>query len=175
CDAAARGRKREPGGGLAFVLEHFGEEHLGAGGEAAAGHLLGIAHQFIKVNFRRGDKSANAAAAFDDSFAFERGQSVARGHEADLMNLGEVALGGDGVPRMQMPGVDAFTNGALNSLVSRQAVAVLGWHSLSDSSALLNSRASQADLKLPLGGCSTPPWPLKTNTLSSAPKVDTVL
>src|SRR5713101_2955385 len=86
-DDVAGGGKGEPRGCFVFIVEHFGEEHLGAGGEAAAGHLLGIAHQFIEVNFWCGDKGSDAAAALDD--------------------------------------------GGLNSLVGRQAVAVLRWHSLS--------------------------------------------
>src|SRR5256885_343788 len=77
-DHVAGGGKREARGGFVFVVQHFREEHLGAGGEAAAGHLLGIAHQFIKVNFWGGDKSSDAAAALDDSFAFERGRSEER-------------------------------------------------------------------------------------------------
>src|SRR2546429_4702701 len=127
---AAGGGKRESRGGFVFVVEHFREEHLGAGGEAAAGHLLGIAHQFIKVNFWGGDKSSDAAAALDDSFAFERGQGVAGGHQADLMDLGEVAFGRHGVAGTQVSGIDTLADGALNPLVGRQAVAILDWHSL---------------------------------------------
>src|SRR5260370_40377616 len=121
CDDAGGGGKGKPRSCFVFNFEHFGEEHIGAGGEAAAGHLLGIAHQFIKVNFWGGDKSSDAAAALDDSFAFERGKSVARGHEADLMNFGEVALRGDGITGMQLSGIDALADGGLNSLVGRQA------------------------------------------------------
>src|SRR5229473_3224413 len=83
------------------------------------------------MNFGGGHEGSNAAAALDNTFAFEGSKSVARGHEADLMDFGEVPLGGDGVPGMQMPGIDTLANGALNSLVGRQAVAVLHWHSLS--------------------------------------------
>src|SRR5712692_7518952 len=93
-DDAGGGWKGKPRGSFVFIFEHFGEEHLGAGGEAAAGHLLGIAHQLIKVNFWGGDKSSDAAAALNDSFAFERSKSMACSHEADLMNFGEVALRG---------------------------------------------------------------------------------
>jgi len=86
------------------------------------------------VNFLRGDKSSDAAPTLDNSIAFERGKSMASGHEADLMNFGEVALGGHGVPGIQVSGIDALTDDALNSLVGRQAVAVLRWHSLSRTS-----------------------------------------
>src|SRR6267143_5642886 len=119
------GRKRESRGRFGSIVEHFREEDLGSGGEAAAGHLFGVAHQFIEVNFWCGDKSSDAAAALDDSFAFERGESVARGHEADLMKLGEVALGGHRVTGSQLAGFDALADPALDSLVCGQAIVVL--------------------------------------------------
>ena len=130
-DDLGGGWKREPSGGFIFVVEHFGEEHPGAGSEAAAGHLLGVAHQLIEMNFWGGDKSSDAPASLDDAFAFERGKGVARGHQADLMDFGEVALGGYGVTGTQVSGINALADGALNSLVGGQAVAVLRWHSLS--------------------------------------------
>ena len=136
-DDVAGGWEREPRGGFVFTVEHFGEEHFGAGGKAAAGHLLRITHQFVEVNLWGRDKGSNAAAALNDSFAFQRGQSVTRGHQADLMNFGQVALGGDRVAGMQLSCVDALADGALNSLVGGQAVAVLGRHPLSHSSTLL--------------------------------------
>src|SRR6266568_2194766 len=111
-DDVAGGGKGEPGSGLVFIVEHFGKEHLRACDEAAAGHLLGIAHQFIEVNFWGGDKGSDAASTLDDSFAFEEGKSVARGHEADLMNFGEVALRGNGITGMQLSAIDALAEGA---------------------------------------------------------------
>src|SRR5439155_3037411 len=124
-------RKGEPRGRFVFIVEHFSEEHLGTGHQAAAGHLLGIAHQFIEVNFGGGDKSSDAATALDNSFAFERRKSVTGGHKADLMNFGEVTLGSDGVTRMQLPRIDALADDALNSLVGGLAVAIFRSHSCS--------------------------------------------
>src|SRR5260370_28809174 len=137
----AGGWKGEASSGFVFIVEYFGEEHFRARGEAAASHLLRVAHQFIKVNLGSSDKSSNTAAALDDAFAFEGGESVTRGHEADLVDFGEVAFGSDGVTGMQMPGIDALANGALNSLVGGQAVAVavLQSHSLSRTSPGLRS------------------------------------
>src|SRR6266853_923292 len=129
-DDLCGGGKREASRGFIFVVEHFGEEHPGAGGETATGHLLGVAHQLIEMNFWGGDKSSDAPAPLDDAFAFKGGEGVARGHEADLVDVGEVALGSDGVTGAQITGVNALADGALNSLVGRQAVAVLYWHSL---------------------------------------------
>src|SRR5712692_3591683 len=99
---AARGGEREPGGCLVFILQHFGEEHLGTGGEATVGHLLGIAHQFIKVNFWSSDKRSAAPAALDDSFMFERGEGVGGGYEACVVVFGELGVGGYGVPGRHM-------------------------------------------------------------------------
>src|SRR5438094_532277 len=130
-DDVAGGRKREPRGRFVFIVEHFCEEHLGAGDQAAAGHLLGIAHQFIEVNFWGGDKSSDAAAPLDNSFALERRKSRKGGPEADLMNFGEVTLGSDGVTRMQLPRIDALADDALNSLVGGLAVAIFRSHSFS--------------------------------------------
>src|SRR5258708_393543 len=132
----AGGWKGEASSGFVFIVEYFGEEHFRARGEAAASHLLGVAHQFIKVNFGGSDKSSNTAAALDNAFAFKGGEGVAGGHKADLMNFGEVALGSDGVTGTQITGVNALADGALNSLVGGQAVAVavLQSHSLSRTS-----------------------------------------
>src|SRR6266480_3920828 len=63
--------------------------------------------------------------------ALEGGESVPRGHEADLMKLGEVAFRSDGVTGAQLAGFDALADPALDSLVRGQAVAVLRRHSLS--------------------------------------------
>src|SRR5258708_27709327 len=117
----AGGWKGEASSGFVFIVEYFGEKHFRAGGEAAASHLLRVAHQFIKVNLGGRDKSSDAAAALDHAFAVERGQGVTRGHEADLVDFGEARVGSDGVTGMQMPGIDALANGALNSLVGGQA------------------------------------------------------
>src|SRR5258708_5658279 len=90
------------------------------------------------------DKSSNTAAALDDAFAFEGGESVTRGHEADLVDFSEVAFGSDGVTGTQITGVNALADGALNSLVGGQAVAVavLQSHSLSRTSPGLRDRKS---------------------------------
>src|SRR5260370_25845528 len=86
------------------------------------------------MNFGGGNKGSNATAALDNPLAFEGSESMAGGHEADLMNFGEVGLGSDGVAWMQVPGGDTLANGELNSLVGRQAITVLCWHSLSRTS-----------------------------------------
>ena len=74
------------------------------------------------MNLWRSDERADAAAAFDKAFAFEGSEGVARGHEADVMRLGELALGGDGVAGLKLAGIDAFANDALNALIRRQRV-----------------------------------------------------
>jgi hypothetical protein len=77
------------------------------------------------MNFRGSDECADAAAALDDSFALERGEGVAGGHQADLMKLSEVAFRGDGVTGSQLAGFDALADPALDSLVRGQAIVVL--------------------------------------------------
>ena len=129
-DDAAGGRKGKARGSFGLGVDELGEENFGTGGEAAAGHLLGVAHQFIEMNFGGGDESADAAAALDEAFAFEGSESVASGHQADLMELGEVALGGDGVTGLEVAGVDALADGVLDALIGGQAVAVFRGNSL---------------------------------------------
>src|SRR5215472_17604133 len=74
------------------------------------------------MDFRRGHEGADAAAALDDALALKEGESVARGHEADVMRLGEVALRGNRVAGPQLAGVDALANDALNALIRRQRI-----------------------------------------------------
>ncbi len=121
-DDLGGGREGKAGRGFIFIVEHFGEKHFGAGGEAASGHLLGVAHQLIEVNFGSGDKRPDTAATLDDAFAFERSESVTSGHEADLMNPGKFAFGSDGITGTQLAGIDALEDRGLDALVSGHAV-----------------------------------------------------
>ena len=125
-DHAARRREGKPRRGFGLAIKDLGEKDPGGGGQAAAGHLFRIAHQLIEMDFRSGDECADSAAALDDPFALERGERVASGHQADLVNLREVALGSDGVPRLQLPRINALADRALDPLVRRHTVAVLG-------------------------------------------------
>jgi hypothetical protein len=59
--------------------------------------LLGVAHQLVEVDLGSRHEGPNAAAAFDDTFAFEKGQSMPSGHKADLVKAREVALGSNAV------------------------------------------------------------------------------
>src|SRR5256884_939371 len=88
-DAAIR-PKRKARRGFVFIIHDLGEEHFGAGTKGARGHLLGVAHELVEMNLWRSDERADAAAAFDKAFAFEGSEGVARGHEADVMRLGEL-------------------------------------------------------------------------------------
>ena len=47
------------------------------------------------------------------------------------MNFGEITLGSDGVTGMQLSGIDALADGALNSLVGGLAIAIFRSHSFS--------------------------------------------
>ena len=69
------------------------------------------------MDFGGRDKSSDAAAAFDHTFAFEGSESVTGGHEADFVEFGQVALGTYGIARSEMAGVNASANSQLNALV----------------------------------------------------------
>jgi len=84
--------------------------------------LLRVAHQLVEVNLGGGDKRADAPAAFHNSFTFQSGQGVAGGHQADLMNLGEISFRRDRVSGAQLARFNALANHALNALISRHAV-----------------------------------------------------
>src|SRR6266436_380376 len=74
------------------------------------------------MNFRSRHERADSAAAFNNAFAFQSGQRVTGGHQADVMYLGEVPFRRDGVACAQLPGFDALANDGLNLLVSRNAI-----------------------------------------------------
>src|SRR5262245_42694624 len=77
------------------------------------------------MNFRRRNKCADAATALDDAFAFERGQGVACSHQADSMELGQVAFGAYRVAGTKMARVNALPDSQLDALVSGQSKANL--------------------------------------------------
>ena len=129
----AGGWKGKARGGFVLVVDNFGEEHFGAGGERACGHLLGVAHQFVEVDFRRCDECADATAALDEAFAFQESKGVARSHETDMVGLGEVTLRRDGVAGLELAGIDALANDALNALIRGQTAGHTGGEALSHS------------------------------------------
>src|SRR5712692_858246 len=121
-DDPAVGRQRKPRRDFLLVVNHFGNEDFRGSREAAAGHLLRVAHQFIEMNFGRGHEGADAAAALHDTFAFEPNERMARGHQADLVDSGQVSLGIHRITGAQMSGLDALANGVLNPLVGGDAI-----------------------------------------------------
>ena len=122
------GRKRQARCDIGFVVDEFSEKNLGCGDKTARGHLFGVAHQLVEMDFRLGDKGADAAAALDDTFAFEISERVARGHEADFVKFGEITLGSNRVAGPELTGVNALANGRLNALVGRNGGVLLGGH-----------------------------------------------
>jgi hypothetical protein len=52
------------------------------------------------MNFWSGHERPNAATVLHNTFSFERGECVAGGHQADLMNFRQVAFGRDGITRL---------------------------------------------------------------------------
>ena len=53
---------------------------------------------------------------------------MAGGHQADLVHFSEVALGRDWIAGAKVAGVDAFTDGTLNTLVGRDIRTQFGGH-----------------------------------------------
>ena len=91
------------------------------------------------MNFGRSDESSDAAAALNNAIALERCESMPRSHQADLVDLREVSLGGNCVTCAQLPCFNTLTNSALNPLVGGYAVLVPLRHSIS-------RRAARPDL-----------------------------
>jgi hypothetical protein len=81
------------------------------------------------MNFWSGDESADPSAALDQAFALEGGESVASGHEADIMNSCEFSFGGYHVSGAQLASVNASSNLFLDPLIRRNSVCFRGWHS----------------------------------------------
>src|SRR2546429_217529 len=129
-DAAPWGQGEVRRGSL-FVFNDFREKDFGSRGQAATGHLLCIAHQFVEVDLWSRNECADALAAFDDAFALERGERMACCHQAYLVNPCQVSFRSNYVPREQLPRLDALAEVALDPLVSRQTVSILRWHLLS--------------------------------------------
>jgi hypothetical protein len=122
------GRQRKAGGDFRFASDGFEAENFGCGRQTASGHLLGVAHQFIEMNFGGSDEGADATPALDKAFVFESRQRVAGGHEADLVHFSKVTLGGDGIARTEVAGVNALADGALNTLVGGDIRTQFGGH-----------------------------------------------
>src|SRR5215470_2729526 len=89
--AAAR-RQVESGCNLFFVFNDLRSNDLGIRSEAAARHLLRIAHQLVEMNARRSYKSSGATPAFNDAFPLEPRQGMTRRHQTHPMNPGEFSL-----------------------------------------------------------------------------------
>src|SRR2546426_11342989 len=79
-DTAPRGQG-EVRCGFVFVRDDFRAQHFGACGQAATGHLLRIAHQFVEVDLWSRNECADALAALDDAFALERSEERRVGKE----------------------------------------------------------------------------------------------
>src|SRR6516225_9459799 len=111
-------KQAQAGGSVRFIVDQFGTKNLGRGGKISRGHLFGVAHQLVEMYFWRGHKSSDAAPAFDEAFALQSSQSVARRHQADFVQFGKIAFGGYRIARPQLPGVNALTDDRLDALVS---------------------------------------------------------
>src|SRR5207248_1038079 len=96
--------------------------------EPPARHMLGIAHQLVKLNLGGGHKSAGAAPTFHQAFALQSGQGVASRHQTHLVGFGQFAFRLDQVPRLQLRRFDAGPDGVLDAFIYRGAVAMISRH-----------------------------------------------
>ena len=81
------------------------------------------------MNFWRRDKSADSPAALDETFLFQSRESMAGGHEANVVKFGEVTFGGDRITGAQLARVNAFSYGTSDALIRRNTrTRLLGHH-----------------------------------------------
>jgi hypothetical protein len=78
------------------------------------------------MNFWSRDEGADSAAAFHQTFALERGESVSSGHQADIMNSGEFSFGGHHVSGAELASVNATSNLFLDPFVRRDSIGLPG-------------------------------------------------
>src|SRR5208283_380354 len=82
-------------------------------------HLLGETCELVKVNLRPTDKGSRTWPPQHETFAFQHGETVTRGHQADTMNLGEFSFRIHRVAGLQFSAFDLSQDRVLNLLVSR--------------------------------------------------------
>src|SRR5689334_4219889 len=80
------------------------------------------------MNLWGGDKGSDTAAPFDEAFMLERSKGVTGSHQADLVQLGEVAFRGNGIAWTELSGINAPADAALDALVRRNSVTSLYRH-----------------------------------------------
>src|SRR6266516_7320174 len=90
---ATCGRQIQPRGDLVFVVNNFGSDDLRVGGEAAARHLLGIAHQLVEMYSWRRYEGARTSAAFHHALALKASERMTGSHQAHSVDLGKLPLG----------------------------------------------------------------------------------
>ena len=86
----------------------FGLEHAILGGEAAAGHVLGKGSQLAQflVDLGPGDVGALADLALGKAVLLEELEGLASGHARDIIDFGQLALGGQAVADGELAGLD---------------------------------------------------------------------
>src|ERR1700751_6321939 len=110
-------RKPQASGDLKLMVDNFCGENTRPSCQPTASHVLGVTHQFVEVDFRRGDKCAGTATALDDALALEACERMACGHQADAMNPGEFTFRIDGSADLQLSAFDSLTDDGLNFLI----------------------------------------------------------
>src|SRR5207253_10918674 len=134
-DQATARRQGQARSDFLLLADHAARQNFRARGQTASGHLLAKAHQLVKVDFWRSDKSASATPPLDHTLLFESGQCVPRSHKTHAMNPGQFSLRIDRVSRFQLPGFDTLQDRALDSPIGGRSVVVVFWHNRSRSEA----------------------------------------
>ena len=94
---AAIGRRGKASRNLRLIVNDFAAQKLRGGDQAAAGHLLGVAHQLVEVNFGRRYKSSGASTPLHCALTLQRSQGMPGRHQAYLVNPGQFSFGIDRV------------------------------------------------------------------------------
>ena len=80
------------------------------------------------MDLGRRHESSGAAPPFHDAFALQRSQGVTGGHQAYLMDPGQLSFRIHHIARLQLPGLDAFPDYTADSFVSRGPVSAVLCH-----------------------------------------------
>src|ERR1700722_20157462 len=122
--------QRESRSNFLLRMRDAEREHFRSNSHASAGHLLCVTHQFVEMDLRRSDEGPGTAAAHDHTLALQSGERMPGRHQADAMNLRQLALRVHEVAWPQESALQPLHNRALDLFVRGQPVPTDVWHYL---------------------------------------------